>query len=172
MEKALRRELTEYLGQFVTEAKKERIRQVLEQRTRSVTVVMEDFENSHNGSAVLRTCEALGIQDVHFIENRFKNRINPYIARGGGKWLTVYRHREQGYANTSACLQSLKEQGFAIWVTEPAGNAQDITTLDAGQKIALVFGTEYKGISVEAKSLADREVFFPCMDLQKVSTYL
>lgn len=161
MEKAQRDKLTEYLGQFVTESKKERIQKVLAQRTRYVTVVMEDFENAHNGSAVLRTCESMGIQDVHFIENKHKNRVSPYVSRGGGKWLDIFRYNEAGEHNTKGCLQSLKEKGYAVWVTDPSQNSEDITKLDVERKIALAFGTEYRGVSVEAKSVADKNVFFP-----------
>lgn len=161
MEKAQRDKLTEYLSRFVSESKKERVQKVLAQRTRYVTVVMEDFENAHNGSAVLRTCESMGIQEVHFIENKHKNRVSPYVSRGGGKWLDIFRHNEAGEHNTKDCLQLLKEKGYDIWVTGPSQNSEDITKLNVEGKIALVFGTEYRGVSVEAKSLADKQVFFP-----------
>lgn len=161
MEKAVRDKLIGYLGEFVTESKKVKARQVLEQRTRHLVVVMEDFENSHNGSAVLRTCEAMGIQNVHFIENHFKNRISPYISRGGAKWLSIYRHNNTGSNNTIGCLQELKRNGYQIWITEPSQDAENIARLEINQKTALVFGTEFKGVSTEAKAIADKCVSIP-----------
>lgn len=154
-------QLTNYLGQYVTASRAERIEEVLQNRTRQITVVMEDFENSHNGSAVLRSCEALGVQDVNFIENDFKNTISPHIAKGGGKWLTISRFNQSGNTNTSECLGKLKEGGYQIWTTEPSRNASDITKLPVHGKVALVFGNEYNGVSEEAKKWADKSVFLP-----------
>ncbi len=161
MEKALRDNLVDYLGRFITESKKEKVQQVLAQRTRYLTVVMEDFENAHNGSAVLRTCEAMGIQDVHFIESHFRNRISPYVARGGAKWLSIFRYNHAGQNNTETCLQSLKSSGYEIWVTAPSAEAEPLTLLQMKRKTAVVFGTEFNGISKEARALADRQVCLP-----------
>lgn len=154
-------ELTNYLRQYVTASRVERIEEVLQNRTRQITVVMEDFENSHNGSAVLRSCEALGVQDVYFIENEYKNTISPHIAKGGGKWLTINRFNQSGSGNTKECLSRLKEGGYQIWTTTPSGSAFDITKLSVQNKVALVFGNEYNGVSGDAKKLADKTVFLP-----------
>lgn len=153
--------MTAYLRQYVTDARADKIGEVLDRRTRFLTVVMEDFENPHNGSAVLRSCEAMGVQDVHFIENKFRNKVSPYVARGGAKWLSIYRHNQPEKDNTTACLADMKGRGYSIWVTDTDRQSTDLRSCEPSGKVALVFGTEHGGVSAAAKRLADETVFFP-----------
>jgi len=160
MDAATRDRLIAYFETFVTEERSARVRKVLAARTRQVTVVMEDFENSLNVSAVLRSCEAMGIQDVHIIENEFKNKISTYVAKGGSKWLTVNKYNGQAH-NSAECLPTLKRQGYEIWVTSPDQTAIDLNDAIVDTKVALVFGTEYKGASEEVLAMADKRVCLP-----------
>lgn len=161
MDERTRDELISYLGEFVTLARASKVQQVLDKRTRHLTVVMEDIENAHNGSAALRSCEALGIQDVHFIENKFRNKISAYVAKGGSKWLSLHKYGQTGHDNTTDCLQGLKKNGYEIWLTSPDQEAEDISKVTLTSKVALVFGTEFNGVSGQAQALADKKVCLP-----------
>lgn len=157
----LQRQLVNYLSTFMTTRRNDLFRRIASQRTRYITVVLEDIFQSHNASAVLRSCECFGIQDVHFIENKFQYELNPDIALGSWKWLTLNRYADAA-DNTTECLRNLKAQGYRIVATSP--HKQDTTPdkldLDKG-KIALVFGTELNGLSEHALSMADEFVRIP-----------
>ena len=157
----LQRQLLHYLSTFMTTRRNDLFRRIASQRTRYITVVLEDIFQSHNASAVLRSCECFGIQDVHFIENKFQYELNPDIALGSWKWLTLNRHADAA-DNTTECLRKLKAQGYRIVATSP--HKQDTTPdkldLDKG-KVALVFGTELDGLSDQALAMADEFVRIP-----------
>ena len=78
--------LTEYLGSYLTEARRKRIEEIINLRTRHVTVVLEDVYKEHNASAVVRTCECLGLQDLHVIENQYEYNVNRNVVMGSSKW--------------------------------------------------------------------------------------
>ena len=100
------RKQIEYLSKFVTEHRWQLFQDVIKNRTRYITVVLEDIYQPHNASAVLRTCEALGVQDVHIIENRNEYRVNPDVALGAHKWLSLYKYNQQEN-NTLAAAASV-----------------------------------------------------------------
>ncbi len=157
----MEQDLTTYLENFLTERRKELFRKVLEQRTRHLTVVLEDLYQPHNASAVLRTCEGLGIQDVHIIENRNKYTVNPDVALGASKWLNLIKYHGTG-DNTSKAIRTLKEQGYRIVATVPGEEAIPLEDFDpAAGKAALLFGTELTGLSEKAISLADEKLSIP-----------
>ncbi|MCB0762804.1 MAG: RNA methyltransferase [Flavobacteriales bacterium] len=145
---------------MVTEERKEQFQRILHMRTRQITVVLEDLYQPHNASAVLRSCDCFGIQDVHVIENKNEFELTKGIALGSGKWLSVHRHNE-GTNNTPACLNLLKEQGYRIVATTPHKDDQDIHEIDFSQPVALVFGTEKAGISEQVHHLADAYARIP-----------
>jgi len=155
-----KRDLLGYLGTYITERRREKFEEVVRQRTRCLTIVLEDIYQPHNASAVLRTCDCFGIQDVHIIENRNKYEVNPDVALGSSKWLTIskYGSREN---NTPACLSSLKEKGYRIIATTPHENDHSPETLPLEGKTALVFGTELEGLTPEAIAMADGFVKIP-----------
>jgi tRNA (guanosine-2'-O-)-methyltransferase len=103
MDEQLKKSYLEYLLQFVTQNKRNRFEEIIRNRTRHLTVALEDIYQSHNASAVLRTCDCFGIQDVHIIENKYKYTLNPDIALGASQWLCLekYNQRED---NTADCL--------------------------------------------------------------------
>jgi tRNA (guanosine-2'-O-)-methyltransferase len=157
----LQEELVVHLSEFMTERRNELFRIVAGNRTRYMTVVLEDIFQSHNASAVLRSCECFGIQDVHFIENRYQYELNPDIALGSWKWLTLNRYSENP-DNTVACLGKLKSEGYRIIATSlhKAGTTPEKLDLEKG-KIALLFGTELEGLSEKALDMADEYLKLP-----------
>lgn len=151
----------DYLSGFITENKRSKFEEVIRNRTRYVTIVLEDIYQPHNASAVLRTCDCFGVQDVHIIENQNIYTVNPDIALGSSKWLNLYSYSGQEN-NTPAALQTLRNKGYRIVATTP--HKDDVTlqelSLDKGP-VALVFGTEMRGITGSALELADEFMKIP-----------
>ncbi|MCA9979932.1 MAG: RNA methyltransferase, partial [Anaerolineales bacterium] len=156
-----KQDLVAYLYNFVTEHKRERIRHVLANRTRHLTVVLENIYQPHNASAVLRSCDCFGIQDVHIIEDEHEYRINPDVALGASKWLTLHRHGRGHQHNTRTCLQTLRANGYRIAATTLRPDSIPLPEFQIDQKTALCFGTEELGLSQEAHDLADVFVQIP-----------
>jgi tRNA (guanosine-2'-O-)-methyltransferase len=129
-----------------------RIDEVVANRTRTLTVVMEAFCDPQNVNAVLRTCEAFGIQELHAVEGPMKPYDrNKRISQNADKWLDVHRWR-----STEECLSHLRAQGFSIYVTHLGPGAKALSELSFAGKVALVFGNESRGVSDQALRLADR----------------
>lgn len=146
-----------YMTEFMLPERVDNFRKVLDDRTRYVTVCMENTFHPQNASALIRTCEAFGIQDIHTIEElcRFKPNVN--IVKGTDKWVDTYR-----YTNTADALKALKANGYRIVATTPHRN--DTTPVDfdvTAGKFALVFGTEHAGISDEVIAAADDFIQIP-----------
>jgi tRNA (guanosine-2'-O-)-methyltransferase len=156
-----RKKTIEKLSGFVTHRRWELFNQVLEFRTRYITVVLEDIYQSHNASAVLRTCECFGIQDVHIIENRNRYRINPDVVMGATKWLNLKQYNQKDF-NTVEAVDALRKQGYRIIATcldEKATSLPDLD-LQAG-KCALFFGTELTGLTNHVMERADEFLKIP-----------
>lgn len=149
------RELIDYLSRFVTPRRRTRMEQVLDERTRYITVVVEDVYQPHNASAVLRSCDAFGVQDVHIVENRNRYRVNPGVELGTSRWLTLHRYRS-GEDNTGRAVESLHRRGYRVIATTP--HTDDIELADllvTDGPLALMFGNELDGLSPRALDLAD-----------------
>jgi len=151
--------LTHLLG-FASENKSKLFDKVIQFRTRYITVVLEDIFQSHNASAVLRSCDCFGIQDVHIIENLNKFEINPHIALGSAKWLNLHKYTGNTTKKISP-YEILKTNGYRIIATTPHKNDCFLEDLSLDSKIALVFGTELNGLSKEAVKNADAFVKIP-----------
>jgi tRNA (guanosine-2'-O-)-methyltransferase len=125
-------------------------------RTRHISVVLEDIYQSHNASAVLRSCDCFGVQDVHVVENR--NAFNPAgdVAVGSSKWVDYYR-----YPTIQEAYAELHRKGYRIVATLPHENDTMIGDLDISQPTALVFDTELTGLTQEAIAGADAYVKIP-----------
>lgn len=155
-------QVLEHLSQFVSDHKKQFIDRVLLNRTRHVTVVLEDIYQSQNASAVVRTCECMGLQDVHIVENTAKYDINVRVLKGSNKWLDLRRYRTKGENNTAVCFDYLRKHGYKILVADPSEECTSIHDLDAShQKVALVFGNELRGLSSFAWEQADEKIRIP-----------
>ncbi len=153
--------LIEYLSGFVTENRLNQLKRVLEHRTRYLTVVLEDIYQSQNASAVLRTCDCFGVQDVHIIENRNEYKINPDVALGASKWLSLNYYKEKEN-NTLEALNKLKKAGYRIVATTPHTNDVNLEDFDLSKgKSALVFGTELTGVSEIVLENADEFMKIP-----------
>lgn len=142
--------LLKYLEGFVTPERKDRFLRVLEERTKYITVAVEDVFQLHNTSAVIRSCEVFGIQEAHLIEGRFGKRLDKNIAMGAQQWVDIYHHR---YA--ADCLKSLKSTGYKIIATTPNNDSCLLNDFKITDKIALFFGTEKEGLSQEVMEQAD-----------------
>jgi tRNA (guanosine-2'-O-)-methyltransferase len=152
--------LLNHLLEFVSENKKNKFEQVIQHRTRYLTIALEDIYQSHNASAVLRSCDCFGIQDVHIIENNNKYQVNPDVALGSSKWLNLYRYNAEP-DNTRNCLEQLKGRGYRIVAATPHEKGYLLDELPLNQKTALVFGTEMQGLSSIALEMSDAFVKIP-----------
>ena len=153
-------QIVEILEPFVSDHKQELINSVLSKRTRHVTLVFEDIDKPHNVSAVLRTAECLGVQDLHFIKNKNTYTVNKRIVHGAAKWVTMHHHTGSPN-NVDSCYAALRQQGYKVYATSLNNRSTSIYELDPTEKNAIVFGTEAKGISQEAGEKADGYVHIP-----------
>ena len=152
--------IIEILQPFVSDHKLELIERVLQKRTRHVTLVFEDIDKPHNVSAVLRTAECLGIQDLHFVKNKNSYSVNKRIVHGAAKWVSMYHHTDS-QDNLDSCFQHLRQKGYKIYATSLHATSRSVYDLDPEEKTAIVFGTEATGISNEAGQKADGLVHIP-----------
>lgn len=139
-----------YLEKMLTDNRKERFLEVLENRTKHFTVAVEDVYQLHNTSAVMRSCEVFGIQELNVIEQRFGKRIDKQIALGAEKWVDIIRHD-----TVTNCIDSLKEKGYQIIATTPHEKDSVLEDFDISKPSALFFGTEKEGLSEEVMQKAD-----------------
>jgi len=146
--------LLNYFETFLTDNRKALFKNILNNRTRHFTVVLEDIYQAHNASAVVRTADIFGIQDVHAIENKYTNKVSRHVAKGSQKWLNLHRYREDG-DNTKTCLQTLRAQGYQIIATTPHNDSCLLQDFDINKKTAFVFGVEADGVSDYVKEQAD-----------------
>lgn len=153
--------LLEHFAGFISEAKKETMERVLMHRTRHITVALEDIFQPHNASAVIRSCDCFGVQDLHIIENRNQYILNPNVTQGSSKWIDLIRYNEEGTSNTAACFRHLQDQGYRIYATSPHAEGMELPEIPIEEKVALVFGTEMEGLTEEALELAHDTVRIP-----------
>jgi tRNA (guanosine-2'-O-)-methyltransferase len=161
MDARTRRGLTSFLSQYVSQNKIKLIADVLQHRTRYVTLVLEDIYKEHNASATLRTCECLGVQDIHIIEKRSPFAISPDVVQGSSKWVTLHRYRDRNADATEACFDRLRARGYCIIATTPRAHARLLDDLPLDSRLALVFGNEEEGLSEYALRSADAHVRLP-----------
>lgn len=146
--------LLTHLEGYLTDRRKDLFRTVLDKRTRHFTVVLEDIYQQHNASAVIRTCDIFGIQDINTVENMYTNKVSRHVAKGSQKWTNINRFKEDT-DNTKECLDTLKKQGYQIIGTTPHNESCMLADFDITKKSAFVFGVEKDGISDYVKENAD-----------------
>ena len=139
-----------FLENILTDNRKVRFQQVLAKRTNHFTIAMEDIFQLHNTSAVMRSCEVFGIQQLNVIEERYTKSIDKEIAMGAQKWVDVNR-----FDSISGCISNLKSKGYQIIATSPHENDCDLDDFDITKPSALFFGTERDGLSAEVLQNAD-----------------
>ncbi len=161
MKNNYREQLTAYLSQFMLERRFLLLDEVLNKRTDYLTVVLEDIFQAQNASAVLRTCDCFGVQNVHVIENDYNYKINPDVAMGADKWLDIHFYDKE-LNNTKAAITKLKNDGYRIVATSPHKNDVNLEAFDLSKgKFALVFGSELNGISDIVREEADEFLKIP-----------
>ncbi len=156
-------DLIAHLSGFVTPHRLAQFRKVIQQRTRYLTVLLEDIYQAQNASAVLRTCDCTGIQDVHIVEQLNAYEVNPDVALGSDRWLTLHYYREDNDPLESA-ISYLKKKGYRIVATSSHQEGSDTESFDLEKgRAAFMFGTELNGLSGKALQMADEYVRIPMM---------
>ncbi len=176
MDAQQRRALLAFLGQFVTEHKRHKMAEVLPWRTRYVTILLEDIYQPQNASATLRTCDALGVQDVYIAENWNAYRVNPDVALGAHKWITLRRFRDPrrdeaelaaakempaSFPATAAAMEALRQRGYRLVATSPHVRAWGLEDIPFDRPLAFLFGNEREGLSPYALEHADAHLRLP-----------
>ncbi|MBJ7881772.1 TrmH family RNA methyltransferase [Gelidibacter salicanalis] len=153
-------QLLEHLETYLTPQRKARFDAVLPNRTKHFTVATEDVYQLHNTSAVIRSCDVFGIQEVHIVEERNSKRIDREIAMGSQKWVDLQR-----YHTVADCIQNLKHNGYQIVATTPHENNQVLADFDITKKSCFFFGRETEGLSPEVLEAADCFLKIPMVGL-------
>lgn len=148
--------LLEHLEGFLTNSRKEKFNKVLMQRTKHFTVATEDVYQLHNTSAVIRSCDVFGIQEVNVVEEQNSRRIDREIAMGAQKWVDINR-----FHSVNECILNLKEEGYQIVATTPHTNDCDLYDFDVTKKSCFFFGRETEGLSEEVLNAADAFLKIP-----------
>lgn len=156
---ALRRDICSHLEQFLTPNRLLRMREVLGSRTRHITVILEDIYQPHNASAVLRSCDCYGIQDVYSIEDRHIFEVSTGVTRKAHQWLTLHKYHA-GNGGTQRCLEDVKGKGYKIAVMTPEANML-LADVPLDEPLAFLFGTEKEGVSEQAARQAEYQVKIP-----------
>lgn len=149
-------EFIAYLENFLTPQRKALFDKVIAQRTNHFTVATEDVYQLHNTSAVIRSCDVFGVQNIHVIEEIKRKRIDREIAMGAQKWVGLNR-----YPSSRECVKALRKKGYRIVATMPHGKAVDLADFNIDQPAAIFFGTEKDGLSPEVVKEADAFLQIP-----------
>ncbi|MAZ29557.1 MAG: rRNA methyltransferase [Cytophagaceae bacterium] len=149
-------DLLTYIQGFLTPERVGKFKEVSSTRTRHITVVTEGLSHLHNTSAVIRSCEAFGVQDVHVIEEIRGRRIDKEIAMGAQKWTTIHRH-----AWAKDAINDLKGRGYRIVATTPHHTAHTLANFDIKDPAAIFFGKESIGLSETVLDEADAYIYIP-----------
>lgn len=149
-------ELFAYLETYLTPKRRALFKKVLADRTNHFTVATEGVYQLHNTSAVIRSCDVFGIQNIHVVEDIEGRRIDKEIAMGAQKWVDVNR-----YSTVQDCITNLREQGYAIVATSPHGNAVSPKMFNIKHKAAFFFGKEGDGLSDYVMQEADSHLAIP-----------
>ena len=161
MDPDVKKSLISYLGNYMTEQRRDLIEEKIQYRTAFITVVLEDIYNPHNASAVVRSCECFGIQNVHVIEQRNEYQLSPGVTRGSSKWIYLHRYRDPSVNNIEICYNHLKSMGYKILATTSNPDAIPIQDYEIKSPVALTFGTEMDGLTEYAMEQADEFVHIP-----------
>ncbi len=157
----IQQKLINFLSEFTTEERMNVIQQVVPFRTKYITVALEDIYQPQNASAVLRSCDCFGVQDVHIIENMNTYNINPDVALGSNKWINMH-HYNKTENNTPEAVDKLRNQGYRIVATTPHDHDVSLPEFDLSKgKAAFFFGREVTGLSSTMLDMADEYLKIP-----------
>lgn len=148
---------TEYLAGFMSDERSALFRRTIDRRTHYMTILAENTFHPQNAAALIRHCEAFGLQRMHTVETLCPFTPSPLVARGTDRWVDIERH-----ASTAEALRALKGAGYRIVATTPHRESCTPETFDVARgPFALVFGTEHAGISPEVFDAADEYLRIP-----------
>ncbi len=174
-------ERIEYLSKLITPERYAKMLRVLDARTRRLTVILEDIYQEHNASAVLRSCDAFGMQDVHIIENRYTLKLSKRVDMGTSKWQTIHYYKsavakrikggtradypesEEHTINTRAALEKIKAQGYFIAASALDSRARGIEDIPVDRPLAILVGSELNGLTSVAREMADMTFALPML---------
>lgn len=148
--------LLEYLEGFISENRKQRFLDILGYRTKHFTVAVEDVYQMHNTSAVMRSCEVFGIQELNIIEQKYSKTIDKQIALGAEKWVDINE-----FGSNKDCIADLRKKGYQIIATTPHNESCFLHEFDISKPSALFFGTEKEGLSEDVMNNADGYLKIP-----------
>lgn len=162
LDKARQEAMIAKLAEELSPRRWELMQKVVNERTRHLSIILEDIYQAHNAGAVVRSCDAFGIQDIHVIEIKNKLKLaQTTVSRGATKWMDVHYYRENGANNTKQCFDHLHQKGFCIAALALSKETTTLEDIPLDKPIALALGTEMKGLSEEACELADYCVRLP-----------
>lgn len=147
------------LSAFITDNKRDLFDRLAPLRTRHITAVLEDIYQPHNASAVLRSCDLLGVQDVHIIEGSHTFTPSADVALGSSKWLDLHRYKGEG--GTAACIRQLRSAGHRIVVTSPRPGGCTPADVPIDAPLCVCFGTELTGATDQLLDAADLHLRIP-----------
>ena len=154
-------DLVKYLREFITDDRSKLFEEKINDRTRHLTIVLEDIFQSRNISASIRSADCFGIQDVHVIENKNLFQDDPEVSMGASKWINI-KHYNNKDSNTVDTINQLKNENYKIIATSPHKTDVSLFELDVIEnKVAIIFGSEVNGCSKEALQLADYKMNIP-----------
>ncbi len=156
-----KQQLVDSLSMVINEQRRDLLQHILARRTRYITVVLEDIYKAQNASAVIRSAECLGLQELHIIENNHEYQLNPAVVQGASKWIEINRYRGSGVNNTETCLHRLKKDGYRIVAMTLREGSMGLDEITLDKKLALCFGSEEPGLTETAHDLADEHISIP-----------
>ena len=149
-----------FLYNHLTAERVKRFEKVLQYRTRHITIAAEDIFHERNASALIRSADCFGIQDVHIIENKHLYKVSTHIAKGADNWVDIHLYHS-AEDNTRQCIQALKVQGYRIVASTPGTQFKTPEDLDINQKTAVFLGREKEGITETLLDHADDFIMIP-----------
>jgi tRNA (guanosine-2'-O-)-methyltransferase len=129
---------------------------VIAQRLAALTLVLDNVFDPHNLSAVLRSCDAFGVHDIHVIETYESFEVNRKVSQGVERWLELHR-----WSSYTDCFARLRDEGFAILCTSMRPGATSVHDVSLEQPLAIVFGNEHRGVSEDAAGMCDGALTIP-----------
>lgn len=150
-----------FLETIVSERRQKLFKEVLGNRTKHFTVAIEDIYQAHNASAVVRTCDIFGIQDVHVIESKYRFKATNQVAKGAQKWMDFTYYNDYESNNTLDSIKKLKEDGYQIVATSPHNESCLLPDFDVTKKSVFFFGVEKEGLSEDVLENADVSLKIP-----------
>jgi tRNA (guanosine-2'-O-)-methyltransferase len=143
-----------HIAPMLSDRRKDLFDKILAQRTRHFTVILEDLYQKHNTSAIVRSCDIFGVQDVHIIENKYDSYLSNQVGKGSQKWIDFHSYKDK-QINTQDCIDAIKSKGYQLIATTPHNDSCLVQDFDITKKSAFVFGVEKQGVSETMMSQAD-----------------